>query len=120
MRVLIVEDMVLVAYEIERILKKAECDIVGPISELDEALEIARGEALDGALLDVDLHGRDASPVAQVLRWRGIPYIIMTGYGPGAIPAELRSGPLLEKPFGSHELVTLAARVFRRQPPAGP
>ena len=62
LRILVVEDEVLIALEIEERLKGLGCEIVGPVGRLDRALELARSTALDGALLDVNVKGGRARP----------------------------------------------------------
>ena len=44
------------------------------------ALRLAEQEALDGAVLDVNLNGDWCFPIAEVLRRRGVPFIFLTGY----------------------------------------
>src|SRR3546814_4496431 len=47
LRVLLVEDQVIVAMEIESILREFGCMVVGPIGRLGPAVGLARNEALD-------------------------------------------------------------------------
>lgn len=57
LRILVVEDEMLIALEIEERLQRLGCEIVGPVGRLERALELARSTALDGALLDVNVKG---------------------------------------------------------------
>ena len=41
---------------------------------------------LDGAILDIDLHGQPSFAVADALQARGIPFVFTTGYGSSMIP----------------------------------
>jgi DNA-binding NarL/FixJ family response regulator len=63
-RVLIVEDETLVAILIEDLLEECECSIIGPCSTVEKALEAARTETFDLAVLDVNVRGK------MVSRWR--------------------------------------------------
>ena len=93
-RVLIVEDESLVAMLIETILEDMECVPVGPASTIDEGLALARDtDALDAALLDVNVAGQQIFPVAEVLKARGVPFVFSTGYGEGGLPDEWRGPP---------------------------
>jgi DNA-binding response OmpR family regulator len=56
-RVLIVEDESMVAMLIEGLLEECECSIVGPCGTFEKALEAARTETFDLAVLDVNLRG---------------------------------------------------------------
>lgn len=99
-RVLIVEDESLVAMLLETILEDMGCTPVGPASTVDEGMDlITGGEALDAALLDVNVAGRQVFPVAQALKDRGVPFVFSTGYGEGGLPEEWRGQSTIQKPF---------------------
>ena len=98
-RVLVVEDEALVAMLLETILEDMGCMAVGPAATVDEGLRMAADEAIDAALLDVNVAGRQVFPVAQALKDRGVPFVFSTGYGEGGLPDEWRGQPTLQKPF---------------------
>ena len=98
-RVLVVEDEALVAMLLETILEDMGCVAVGPAATVDEGLRMATEEAIDTALLDVNVAGRQVFPVAEALKRRGVPFIFSTGYGEGGLPDEWRGQPTLQKPF---------------------
>ena len=99
-RVLVVEDESLVAMLLETILEDMGCTPVGPASNIDEGEALARDEAaLDAALLDVNVAGRQVFPVAAALKARGVPFVFSTGYGEGGLPDEWRGQPTIQKPF---------------------
>jgi CheY-like chemotaxis protein len=98
-RILIVEDEALVSMVIEEALKDLGCDVVGPVGTRDQALALAKAEALDGALLDVNLAGEPVYPVADALTSRGIPFVFVTGYGEKGIADRYARTPTLVKPF---------------------
>jgi len=98
--ILIVEDESLVAMLLETILEDMGCATVGPISNIDDALKLlADNVPLDGALLDVNVAGREVFPVAAALQARNIPFVFSTGYGEGGLPDEWRGLPVIQKPF---------------------
>lgn len=99
-RILIVEDESLVAMLLETILEDMGCETVGPISTVAEALALIEGgEALDGALLDVNVAGVEVFPAAAALDARGVPFVFSTGYGEGGLPEEWKGRITLQKPF---------------------
>jgi len=104
LRVLIVEDEMIIALEIESMLRALGCEVVGPVGTLKSALRLAHTEALDAAVLDVNLHGEKVFPVADELQARGIPFLFATGYGAWTMPEEWRGPCRLDKPFRSEEL----------------
>lgn len=115
LRVLVAEDQFLIALSIERALAQAGCEIVGPVGRAGDAADIARTEALDGAILDLDLAGETAAPVAQQLLNEGVPVVFATAARAEELPPRLRGLPRVEKPFELGSLVALAAAAFRRQ-----
>ena len=98
--ILVVEDESLVAMLLETIIEDMGCATLGPISTIDEALQvIADGQAFDGALLDVNVAGKEIFPVAAALKERGVPFVFSTGYGEGGLPSEWRGQSTIQKPF---------------------
>ena len=99
-RVLIIEDESLVAMLLETILDDMGCAVVGPESNIDDGLISATTEgALDAALLDVNVAGREVFPVAEALKARGVPFVFSTGYGEAGLPEHWRGNPTIQKPF---------------------
>jgi DNA-binding response OmpR family regulator len=113
-RVLVVEDTVLLADLIADELEEEGCQVVGPVGRLEQALALAGTEALDGALLDVNLAGERCFPIADRLAERGIPFVFLTGYSETIFPSAYREAPRLTKPFPLGDLARLIDGVFRR------
>ena len=115
LRLLLVEDEFMIAMLIEDILLELGCVVIGPFASLPEALHAAQHAALDGALLDVNLRGEKVYPVAQVLDGRDIPFLLLSGYGSDAIPADRPDWRACSKPFNPSELIEmLTERITRR------
>jgi DNA-binding response OmpR family regulator len=113
LRILVVEDEMLVAMLVEEMLGMLGCEVVGPAATLDEAVAAVRANRLDGALLDANLHGRDSSPVAEALRECGVPFLLVTGYGRGDLGrAALNAAPRVKKPFRFQQLAERMREVF--------
>lgn len=105
-RILVVEDSALVAMDVEAVVTDLGWEVVGPASRLKQARDLAEGEALDGAILDVDLDGSPVFPVAETLRRRGVPFIFATGYDAASVlPPKFRDVPTVQKPFDTASLV---------------
>ncbi|WP_210755899.1 hypothetical protein, partial [Gordonia paraffinivorans] len=67
---------------------------MGPAYELEEAMALL-DRPIDAAVLDANLNGRSVTPVAEVLRQRGVPFVFATGYGEtGGFAA-----PVIRKPY---------------------
>ncbi len=113
-RLLVVEDAFLIADMISAILESCGAEVVGPAGNLESAVSLARAEALDGALLDVDLGGINSGPVADVLRARDIPFLFLTGHcSAEALPCNFRDTPRVLKPFREDELERTVAQCLR-------
>jgi CheY-like chemotaxis protein len=104
LRILIVEDEMLVAMNIEDMLIDLGHEVAGLASRLDAALALAGEGGFDAAMLDVNLAGEQSFPVADLLRDRGIPYLFATGYGIQGIAEAHRGAPVLQKPFRASDL----------------
>jgi CheY-like chemotaxis protein len=117
LRVLIVEDEMLLAFMLQDMLAEWGCAVVGPAGRVPKALSLAGSEALDGAILDVNVAGTEVYPVARTLAARRIPFIFVSGYAASRLPKEWRDRPTLQKPFQPHDLAQSMAKVFARPSP---
>lgn len=113
LRVLLVEDENLVAILLEDMLAELGHSVVGPVARLKKALEMAKGDTVDLAILDVNINGEESYPIAEVLAARGIPFVFSTGYGTRNLPAQYRDRPTLSKPFQQQDLQRLFAEVLQ-------
>ncbi len=104
LRVLVVEDEMMVSMLIEDMLGDLGCHVVGPAARLDEALSLAENAELDCAVLDVNLGGQSTFPVADLLREKGAPFAFATGYGDAGLREVDRASPVLQKPFREVDL----------------
>lgn len=111
-RVLIVEDAVLLALELETGLLEAGARVVGPAYELEEGMALL-SQPIDAAVLDANLNGRSVMPVARALFERGVPFVFATGYGEaGGAPAGF-DAPIIRKPYEVTQVAAAVARLLR-------
>lgn len=81
-RILIVEDEAMVALEIDYGVQELGGEVIGPAYSLENAQELVDAHPdIDGAILDVNLGGKDVYPVAHILQLRGVPFLFHTGHG---------------------------------------
>ena len=98
-RVLVVEDEYLLAEDLHEELERQGAEVLGPVASVAEALELLRqGPAPHMAILDINLGGEMAYPVADALLARGIPFLFATGYDAWSIPEAYADVPRMEKP----------------------
>jgi CheY-like chemotaxis protein len=71
-RVLLVEDEAVIAFALEDMLHELGCVVIGPAYQLETACTLAEAEAIDVAILDVNLNEARSYAVADILQRRGI------------------------------------------------
>jgi two-component sensor histidine kinase len=110
-RVLIVEDAVLLALELETGLSEAGAQVIGPAYELEEAMALL-DQPIDAAVLDANLNGRSVTPVAEALHLRRIPFVFATGYGEtGGAPGGFEA-PVIRKPYDVTQVAAAVAELL--------
>jgi DNA-binding response OmpR family regulator len=113
-RVLIVEDEMLIALMLQDMLENAGMIIEGVAGSLTAGLDLARTANAQLAILDVNLSGDEAYPIADVLRGRGIPFLFSTGYGAENLRPDYASVPQLVKPYQQDLLRTAIEAALAR------
>ena len=110
LRILVVEDEAAIA-----MLLDLGSEVVGPASRLSQALKLAESEAIDFAILDVNVAGEPVYPLVEMLARRGIGFVFSTGYGSQGIDPPWQDRPVLQKPFSQAELeIALSAATAPR------
>ncbi|MBI5941255.1 MAG: PAS domain S-box protein, partial [Caulobacterales bacterium] len=112
LRLLVVEDAVLLAMELEAGLVEAGAVIAGSAADLAEAMTMLDLE-IDAAVLDANLNGESVAPLAAALRARGTPFVFATGYGERGAP-EGFDAPVVRKPYNVHQIVRALAEAIDR------
>lgn len=117
-RILIVEDEWQAATEIAQAFESYGADVIGPVPAIEDAMEtLARDNNIDGAIIDINLRGELAYPVADELIARGIPFLFATGYSHSIVPKAYRSVPLCEKPFQPKDVVRVWSTIEAQAQP---
>jgi CheY-like chemotaxis protein len=112
-RILVVEDVAILAVSFEDILKRAGAEVVGPALRLEAAERLAEEEGLSGAVLDIRLNGDEIWSVARLLDRKGVPFVFCTGhFNRESLPAEWRDRPLLVKPARAQAIIDTVANLF--------
>jgi CheY-like chemotaxis protein len=123
LRILIVEDEVLVSMFLADVLTDLGHTVTGTADTVDTALEVAAQHPCDLAFIDLGLAGHgDGIEVAQQLRERhGIPALLMSGASEAAVSAradQVRALGILVKPYTEAD-VRQALDAARAQLPVG-
>ncbi len=116
LRVLVVEDVAMLAWAVSDVLANAGAEVAGPAPSVARALALLAEQEVDAAVLDKNLNGEPSEPIADVLAARGVPFVFLTGYGSDDTEGRHAERPTLGKPLKSHVLVqTLADITAARQ-----
>jgi DNA-binding response OmpR family regulator len=116
-RILVVDDEPLVSMLVENWLVELGCEVVGPARSVQQGLDIAGSAELDGAILDVNLAGKNSYLVAETLERRGVPFAFTTGEDAIDAKSGFRDPILLSKPFDFEGVKTVLGKLLR--PTAG-
>ncbi|MEO8715818.1 MAG: response regulator [Acetobacteraceae bacterium] len=112
LRVLVLEDEMLVALLVEDMIAEFGCVVVGPAASVADAIALVEAEAIGAALLDLNLSdGGSGYAVADALAARGVPFAFVTGYGRAALREPYRDRPILQKPFQMDALGAMLAAL---------
>ncbi len=113
LRILIVEDDGLVALNLQEFVESLGCTVVGPVGRLSEALQVLDSVPIDGAMLDINLHGEMVYPLAERLAERHIPMLFCSGYAfTQAVPAKFAAYPQVAKPCTEQTLRAAMIETF--------
>jgi response regulator NasT len=118
MRVLIAEDESLIRLDLKAMLERAGLDVVGEARDGAEALELARSEQPDLAILDVKMPKLDGIEAARkMLDERPIPIVIVSAFTERVLverAAEAGVFGYLAKPFREDDLLPAVATAQAR------
>lgn len=111
--VLVLEDDMLLAMDMEDHLLEGGFCVKGPYSRVEDALRDIPALELSGAIVDLNLNGEFSFPVIELLKSRSIPVIVCSGYVElPELKARLNGVPMLAKPWQPDKLDALMREIF--------
>lgn len=105
LRVLVVEDVAMLAWLVRDVLRNAGADVAGPVSDVALALALLSEQEVDAAVLDKNLNGETSDPIADALVARNVPFVFLTGYGSDDTQGRHAGRPTLGKPLKPEILI---------------
>lgn len=111
-RVLVAEDEMLIALDIESELSKSGFEVIGPAATLEETMRLARSEHLDAAVLDMNLRDQSAHAALVILQCKGVPFLVVSGYANPSLPPDLTPYRRLNKPFDPRQIAGLIFQML--------
>ena len=115
-RVLVVEDEYYLADDLARALDRGGAETVGPVATVAAADKLIDQGGIDYAVIDLNLRGEMAFPLADHLREAGIPFVIASGYTPESLPERFRGVPQIEKPCDAEQVLECIGTLVRPGP----
>jgi len=114
-RILVVGDDAMVGMLLEDMVLDCGDDVIGPVARFEDAPALARAAEFDVAVLDLNLNGTLSYPIAEVIRCRGIPIILVTGYGLEGLRDGFQGCPTLQKPSSQSDFAQAVAAVWAQR-----
>jgi DNA-binding NtrC family response regulator len=104
---LIVDDETLIAHSICDLIARAFPQASAtPAGSVQDALDCLAAAEFDAAVLDANLNGESARPVAEALARKRVPYFVITGnLEPWRLPPPLNTATVLAKPFRERQMI---------------
>ena len=106
--VLIVEDDLIIALDLEEIIQRFGVKATRTASNVAQALELIAAATPQFALLDVGLRDETSLAIADRLDALAVPFAFLTGYSARAMPLpRFGERPKLSKPFAAVDVEAL-------------
>lgn len=116
LRVLIVEDEPLIAESLRADLRDAGFEVVAVASRVERALALIDDVIFDVAIVDANLAGKSAAPVAAALSARGSPFLAFSGYAREQLHSDFSDAVFVQKPYRIGRLIDdLNAALAKRR-----
>ncbi len=109
--VLIVEDELLVALDIKRVVEESGYRVVGPARSVEEAFAQLDRQGCACAVLDINLGRETSEAVARRLMRDAVPFVVMSGYARSRHPEVFKTMPYLEKPVRDEQLLAMLGQM---------
>lgn len=112
LELLLVEDQMLIAADVEAMLASHGIDKVTTTPSVAEAFRKLRDFTPDVAILDVNLGSGTSLPIAEELVRRKVPFVFATGYSDRPLMPVDFAAPVVRKPYEAAALISAVTRVL--------
>jgi len=103
-RVLVVEDESLIGMMTVDMVRELGYATLGPLTNIADARDVIDRAQFDIAVIDLNLNGKPAYPLADALYGKGVPFVFVTGYAADSIEERYAQVPLIQKPIAKDAL----------------
>lgn len=116
LHVFVVEDQFEVGLDLQCMLSDPGFQVIGPVTTLNDAMAVVEQGGFHAAVLDANLNGCNAGPVASKLRDQHIPFVVVSGYDQPCLPLAVADAPRMAKPFDGARLIATLQQICRDTP----
>ena len=96
--ILLIEENIAVAADLERILKEAGCIVIGPAGSVADALVQIVQRDIEAAILNVTVGKESTKPVLDVLAFSRVPFVFVSDLSRKLVPFKYRNRPFVSWP----------------------
>jgi two-component SAPR family response regulator len=113
--VLVVEDEMMIALDVQMMLEDNGYAVLGPVGSVEGALRLLDDTRPDAAVLDGNLRGQPVEPVARRLQSLGVPFVLSSAYDNATFADHeaLAGVENVRKPVTEARLIAALQRVLR-------
>jgi CRP-like cAMP-binding protein/CheY-like chemotaxis protein len=99
-KILVVEDDYLLAESVCDLVRDCGYSVAGKVGRVEGGIRFVNENRIDGAVIDIKLHGADCFPICDLLDKRDIPFFFVSGYDNRLhLPARYSAAVMLPKPI---------------------
>ena len=95
------------------LLQELGCGVVGPAPNMAAARELLDEQEFDAALMDIHIRGERVFPLCELLDYRGVPFVLTSGYADWQVPEKWQDRPRLQKPYALEQVEEALGSLFR-------
>jgi len=109
--ILVVEDDYLTAVAVCDVVRDCGFAVAGPVQKVESGLQLISTQAVQAAIIDINLNGTESYPLCHELGKRHVPFVFLTGHSPSSIAPKFQAVPLLPKPIDMQQLRMTLGRL---------
>lgn len=113
MRILIAEDLLVIAIDLAERLAESGHSVIGPFTRRAEVMEWISRDLPDAAVLDFRLMDGSCEDAVRMLRGHGVPVVAFTG-DTGSVPEDLAEVITVPKPATVEHVMTALEKASAR------
>lgn len=112
LRILVIEEEFLIALDMEQLCSDNGAANVAIVNRMAPPYDLPD---CDVAILDLKLSGPSTAPLAQHLRQRGVPFVLVSGYQDREeLSRQFPGAPVLQKPYMPEDLLSAVTSLAVR------